>query len=83
MRRAAPFYTSSRPSYESLLGLILDQPSESLRCVAAYHVGELGLASLRPRLESFRPEETGFFLARVVERALTLLASPGGRLAHA
>ena len=83
LRRAAPFYTAPRLSYEALLGLIIDQRSESLRCVAVYHVGELGLTSLRPRLESLRPEDTGFFLARVVERALALLASPGGRLAHA
>ena len=83
LRRAAPFYTSPPLHYESLLGLLLDQKSESLRCVAAYHVGELGLTSLRPRLESLRPEETGFFLARVVERALALLASGGGKLAHA
>ena len=83
LRRAAPFYASPPLHYESLLGLILGQRSESLRCVAAYHVGELGLTSLRPQLEALRPEETGFLLARVVERALALLATPGGELAHA
>jgi len=81
--RAAPFYSPAPLHYESLLAVILERSSESLRCVAAYHIGELGLTSLRPRLESLRPEETGFFLARVVERALALLATPGGRLAHA
>jgi hypothetical protein len=83
LRRAAPFYTPVPLHYESLLATILDRSSESLRCVAAYHIGELGLTNLRPRLESLRPDETGFFLARVVERALALLAAPGGRLAHA
>ena len=83
LRRSAPFYTPPPLHYESLLAQLLEVPSESLRCVVAYHVGELGLTSLRPRLESLRPEATGFFLARVVERALVLLASPGGSLAHA
>jgi hypothetical protein len=32
------------------LNRILEQPGESVRCIAAYHVGELGLLSLRPRL---------------------------------
>ena len=82
--RAAPYYQTRRLRYEELLDLILEQPSESVRCIAAYHVGELGLTELRPRLESFRPAETGFFLARVIERTLALLARPeGGALAHA
>jgi hypothetical protein len=38
--------------------------------VAAYHVGELGLAALRPRLQRLRGSGPSFFLARVVERAL-------------
>jgi len=81
--RAAPFYVSKPVDYEFLLGRILEESSESLRCVAAYHVGELGLARFRPRLESMRTTQTGFFLTRVVERALSLLAGGEGRLAHA
>jgi hypothetical protein len=54
-----------------------------MRCIAIYHVGELGLVELKPRLLSFRPEETGFFLSRVVERTLALLSSPPQALAHA
>ncbi len=56
--------------YEDVLGLILDRGGESLRCVAAHHVGELGLVALRPRLERLRGSDASFFLARVVERAL-------------
>ena len=81
--RAAPFFVSKPVDYEFLLGRILEDSSESLRCVAAYHVGELGLSRFRPRLESMRAGGTGFFLARVVERALTLLSGGGERLAHA
>jgi hypothetical protein len=83
LRAAAPFYTPSSPSYEALLGTILEGGGESLRCVAAYHVGELGLTRFAPRLESMRSPTTGFFLNRVAERALALLAAGGGRLAHA
>ena len=81
---AAPYYQARTLRYEELLGLILEQPGESLRCIAAYHVGELGLRELRPKLETFRPADTGFFLARVIERTLGLLARPeGGALVHA
>ena len=84
LARAVPYYQARLFDYEELLGLILDQPGESLRCIAAYHVGELGLTAFRPRLESFRPAETGFFLSKVIERTLALLARPeGGALAHA
>jgi HEAT repeat protein len=84
LARAVPYYQARPFDYEELLGLILEQPGESLRCIAAYHVGELGLTSFRARLESFPPAETGFFLSRVIERTLALLARPGGgALAHA
>ena len=56
--------------YEDVLGLILERGGESLRCVAAHHVGELGLVALRPRLERLRGSGASFFLARVVEHAL-------------
>jgi ATP/ADP translocase len=84
LQRAAPLYVPRPLAYEELLGLILEQPGESLRCIAAYHVGELGLVNLRPRLESFRLAETGFFLSRVIERTLAILARPAGEApAHA
>ena len=83
LRRAEPFYVRRPLGYEGLLSRILEEPGESLRCIAAYHVGELGLVSLRPQLLRFRPEETGFFLARVVERTLELLSQPPqSRLLH-
>ena len=77
LARTQPFYTAQPLDYETLLGLILEQSSESLRCIAAYHVAELGLTRLRDRLEAFRSPEVGFFLSRVVERALSLLSAPG------
>jgi ATP/ADP translocase/HEAT repeat protein len=84
LRRGAPLYAPRPLDYEALLALILEQPGESLRCIAAYHVGELGLTSFRRQLEELKPAETGFFLARVVERALVLLAGgERGTLAEA
>jgi hypothetical protein len=82
---AAPLYTPQPVDYETLLGRLLEQPGESVRCIAAYHVGELGLGSLRPRLLALqRPGAADFFLSRIVERALNLLAPPAGELpAHA
>jgi HEAT repeat protein len=84
-RRGEAYYRPGPLGYEELLGLLLEQPGETLRCLAAYHVGELGLTSLRPRLEAFRDERTtGLFVLRVIERALALLGGPsGGRLQFA
>jgi AAA family ATP:ADP antiporter len=84
LTRAAPYYTPRSLDYESLLALLLEQPGESLRSIAVYHVGELGLGALRARVETLRQAEPGFFLSRVADHALRLLSGPeGGTLAHA
>jgi len=70
LARAGELYLPAALDYDEVLGLILDRGGESLRCVAAHHVGELGRVALRPRLERLRDSEASFFLARVVERAL-------------
>jgi hypothetical protein len=67
---AGDLYAPAALRYEDVLDLILEGGGESLRCVAAHHVGELGLVALRPRLERIRGGQTGFFLSRVVENAL-------------
>jgi hypothetical protein len=78
LRRAAPVYAATPIGYEELLGRLLEESGESLRSVAAHLVGELGLVHLRPRLESMRGAQTGFFLVQVVDHALSLMAR-GGR----
>ncbi len=84
LARAAPYYTPRPLDYEGLLALLLEQPGESLRSLAVYHVGELGLGALRGRVETLRREEPGFFLSRVADHTLRLLSGPGGgALAHA
>jgi len=80
---ASAFFTPEPVDYQGLLAALLEQPGESLRCIAAYHVGELGLTPLRDKLEKIELRETGFFLARVVERTLRMLAGPEKGVAHA
>ena len=79
---ARPFYDPVLLAYDRLLFTLLDQEGETLRCIAAYHVGELGLTEFRERLESFAREPAGLFVQRVIERSLALL-SPGERLQFA
>jgi HEAT repeat protein len=79
---AAPFYLPEALAYEPLLFKLLDQQGETVRCIAAHHVGELGLTAFRERLESFQQVPTGLFVQRVIERSLALL-SPGDRLQYA
>jgi AAA family ATP:ADP antiporter len=76
LARAAPYYTAGPLAYEDLLRALLADGSETVRSIAAYHVGEIGLQALRPQLEAMDPGRIGFFNARVVERALVLLAGP-------
>ena len=76
---AQAFYRPQDLDYEELLGRLLEEPGETLRCLAAYHVAELGLTDFRPRLEEAQRKETGLFVTRVLERALRLLSEPGQR----
>lgn len=68
-------------SYERLVGALLDESDETVRSLAAYHAGELGLVGLRPRLEGFRAQGATPAFAAVLERALGLMAAP--RVQHA
>src|SRR5258706_541080 len=55
LARAVPYYQARLFDYEELLCLILDQPGDSLRSIAAYQHGEMGLTAFRPRLWRGRP----------------------------
>jgi hypothetical protein len=83
LARAGDLYVPEPLGYEDVLRLILDRGGESLRCVVAHHIGEVGLVALRPRLERLRGSGASFFLARVVERALAAFPPGPGGLAHA
>lgn len=82
LAQARPYFVAAPLGYEDLLRSLLGETSETVRCIAAYHVGELGLSELRGQLEAFEEKQPGFFVARVIERALRLLSNPEG-LAHA
>jgi HEAT repeat protein len=84
LTRAGAIYRAAPLGYDELLARLIEEPGETVRCLAVYHVGELGLSALRPRLEAVRAESgAGLFLLRVVERALALLRSAPGRLEYA
>ncbi len=84
LARATGVYLAPPLGYDDLLARLIDEPGETVRCLAAYHVGELGLVALGPRLEAVQAEGgAGLFLLRVVERALALLRGAPGRLQHA
>jgi hypothetical protein len=76
---AGELYVVRELSYEAVLELMLDAGGESLRCVAAHHVGELRLVAFRPRLAALA-QGGGFFLSRVVERTLATLDGTGEAL---
>lgn len=71
---AAPYYVPHALTYQELLGRMLEQASESLRCIAAHHIAELGLREFLPRIEAMAPVESAFFVSRVLERAAAALA---------
>jgi hypothetical protein len=80
---ARPYFRAPRIDYDAVLAALLEQPSETVRCLAAYHVGELGLTALRGRLEAVDRRASGLFVAQVVEKALRMLDGASERLAHA
>ena len=72
---AGPYREPVPEDYEELLAELLSSRSEPLRAVAIYHVGELGIAELRGRIDGLGALETGRGIgaASDVERALQLL----------
>ncbi len=74
----APFYVPEPLDYESLVTKLVEQPGETLRSLAVFHVGELGLRALRPRIEELRSQETSLFVGQMFERTLGVLGA-GGR----
>jgi AAA family ATP:ADP antiporter len=78
---ALPLPAPALLPYEALLGALLGSGGETLQCLAAYHVGELGLTQLRPQLEQILASGSDF-TASVVQRALDLLDDPEREVIH-
>ncbi len=60
-------------SYEALAAALLADPSESLRCVVAYHVGEQHLVALRGELRRLRASLGRRFVVHAFDQAIERL----------
>jgi ATP:ADP antiporter, AAA family len=60
-------------TYDGLIGSLLEDPSASLRCVAAYHVAERQLGMLRPDLVRLRTIAAPPLVVHAFEQALARL----------
>jgi ATP:ADP antiporter, AAA family len=83
LTQATHYYQAPPLDYEAVLITLLEGASETAQSLAAYHVGELGLTTLRGRLEGIDRRGAGFFVSRVIERALRQLADPSPGVVHA
>jgi hypothetical protein len=82
---AAGFIPAEEPTYTSVLAELLDGPMDSVRALAAYHVGELGLTELSAALSEVAVSPTSY-AADVVTRAQALFAKArdaAGAVIHA
>jgi ATP:ADP antiporter, AAA family len=68
-------YRPEHTDYSGRLRTMLLDGSEAVRCVAAYHVGELGLSELHAPLTDARPEASAY-LSDIIDRALAALILP-------
>ncbi len=77
---AAPAaYRAAQGSYEDLLMDIMAAPSDSLRALAAYHIGELGWAHATDDLQQLAATASpDSFAAHAIGRALERLRHAGG-----
>jgi hypothetical protein len=69
----AAFYEREPLDYESLITTFIEQPGETLRSLAVFHVGELGLQGLQGRIAELRSQETSLFVGQMFDRTLRLL----------
>jgi HEAT repeat protein len=73
----AAFYEPEPLDYESLITTFIEQPGETLRSLAVFHVGELGLRGLQGRIAELRSQETSLFVGQMFDRTLRLLGGVG------
>ncbi len=68
---ASPYYEASERDYEATLRTMLEEGSDSVKCLTAYHIAELGMERLRPNLERMKLQSDT--VGEVVERAIEML----------
>ncbi len=71
------FYEPGALDYEDLITRFVEQPGETLRSLAVFHVGELGLRGLRDRIVELRSQETSLFVGQMFNRTLRALEDSG------
>lgn len=69
----------ARASYQQYLRAMLEDDSEAVRCVAAYHVGELGLSELGRSVAAAAEGSAGRASGVVFERVEALLTRGGAK----
>ena len=69
----AAYYRPEDLDYDSLLSRLVDQPSDTVRSLAVFLVGELKLKGLRARLEELRSEEPTLFVRQMLDHSLRSL----------
>jgi hypothetical protein len=74
----ASFYEPPSLEYEDVVTRLVEQPSETLRSLAVFHVGELGLRHLSDRIAELRSQETSLYVRQMFDRSLRSLAAPRG-----
>ena len=72
LRAGVHYHQRENLSYEALLAQLIDGDGDSLRSLAVYHVGELGLQEFRGRIEAVEPEPEGFLPAVLRQTTATL-----------
>ncbi|CAN5917678.1 hypothetical protein BH11MYX3_BH11MYX3_14360 [soil metagenome] len=61
------------PSYTDVLSMLLADPSDSLRCVAAHHVAERKITELRDELMRLKPLAASKIVTQAFEQAIARL----------
>jgi AAA family ATP:ADP antiporter len=72
LEQAGTYHSSPSISYEKVLTELLGRPGVGLRTLVIYHIGELGLDSLRPTIERM-PSDLAGLVTTAVNQALVLL----------
>ena len=71
--RLGPLAAGPFATYEAFVGALLSDPSASLRCIAAHHVGERHLIALRPDLARLRSIAGPPLVVHAFEQAIARL----------
>lgn len=75
LERVGEFYRPRSQGYAGILRTLLEEGGPAMRCLVAYHAGELRLVGLKPVLESLASDREGF-VSQAIESAISLFEMP-------